>query len=292
MFENQYGGMPASMTEQQIRSNTHAAMAEMAEFRHQGPVAGVHRQELSTPQLAPPEYTRQEQQQFSHSPGRVANPEMPWVLPHQPVLYVKRCEKCEWSSIATYDSRAYDGAVRDYDSHMREAHTESNDQGDSSSRSKDTEEFSLATKPRKVEACEDDGLANLCKARFFRFPFSWKSCQLSMPIQQKPTCTVVDMEALGIQVNNKALLKDLHDRGFKTFKLKNFTDANLTMVPNSQDMVLGFEKGASGRLFTSKAWKEISGVKDAIKAALNYMQLSRHFHPLDSGPQVLYKVQI
>jgi hypothetical protein len=79
--------------------------------------------------------------------------------------------------------------------------------------------------------------------------------------------------------------------GFKTFKLKNFTDANLTMVPNSQDMVLGFEKGASGRLFTSKAWKEISGVKDAIKAALNYMQLSRHFHPLDSGPQVLYKVQ-
>ena len=115
--------------------------------------------------------------------------------------------------IASYDALAYDGAVRDYDSHMKEAHSESTDQGESGSRSKDNDEYILATKPRTVEACEDDGLVNLCKARFYRTQFSWKNCQLSIPIQQKPTCTVGDFEPFGIKVNNKTLLRELHDRG-------------------------------------------------------------------------------
>ena len=99
-----------------------------------------------------------------------------------------------------------------------------------------------------------------------------------------------DFEPFGIEVNNRPLLRDLHNRGHKSLKLKSFTDANLTVVPNMQDNVLGFEKGNNGRLFTSKAWKEISSTKDAIKAALNYMELYRSIHPLDSGPQILFKV--
>ena len=294
MYESQASGMPAAMTEQQIRVNTRAAMGEVAAFRHSGPVVGVHGQEAFTPQQTLTDVPSTEQQ-YGHSPGRavysdMANNSVP--MPNQPVLFFKRCDRCDWSSIASYDARAYDGAVKDYDSHMREAHSENADQGDPSSRSKDQEEFNLATKPRKVEACEDDGLVNLSKARFFRTPFSWKNCQLSVPLQQKPVCTVVDFEAFGIEVNNKTLLRDLHDRGHKSLKLKLFTDQNLTIVPTMQDTVLGFTQGASGRLYTSKAWKEISGTKEAIKAGMNYMLLCRHMHPLDSGPQVLFKVML
>ena len=79
------------------------------------------------------------EQQYVHSPVRVAysdNPSnsVPVPMPNQPVLFVKRCDRCNWSSIASYDPRSYDGAVRDYDSHMREAHSENADRGDSSSK--------------------------------------------------------------------------------------------------------------------------------------------------------------
>ena len=288
--------MPAAMTEQQIRTNTRAAMGDISGFRHPGPMVGIHGQEAFIPQRTLPDVSNTEQR-YGHSPGRSVHSDstsnsVAIPKPNQPVLFIKRCDRCDWSSIATYDPRAYDGAVRDYDSHMREAHNENAEQGDYSSRSRDQEEFNLATKPRKVEACEDDSLVNLCKARFFRTPFSWKNCQLSIPLQQKPVCTVVDFEPFGIEVNNKALLKDLHDRGHKSLKLKMFTDQNLTMVPTMQDTVLGFTQGSSGRLYTSKAWKEISGAKEAIKAAMNYMLLCRHMHPMDSGPQVLFKVML
>ena len=208
----------------------------------------------------------------------------------QPVLYIKSCSKCDWSSIPSYDPQAYAGAVSDYESHKKEYHPDPKDTGDLSSRSKDSEEYINATKPRKVEACEDDGVVNFCPVRFWRSPMSWKNAQLSLPLEQTPVCTVGDFEPFGIEVNNRSLLRDLHNRGYKSLKLKHFTDQNLTVVPSQQDTLLGFEPGSSGRLFTTKSWKEITSTKDAIKAASNYMELSRSIHPLDSGPQILFKV--
>ena len=293
--------MPASVTPQQLQSALKATMTETESFRHAGPRPSSNPQ--STSFALPPSYPQQPHTdgailressiyQTQSSAGYGQDPMMltPGMVPNQPRLFVKTCSKCDWSSIPTYDGNAYHGAVSDYDSHMREAHPVPKPAAEAPVTSKDREEFIAATKPRKVEECEDDGVVNFCKARFFSSPLSWKNSQLSLPLEQSPVCTVHDYEPMGIEVNNRHLLKDLHKRDNKNLKLKFFTDANLTITPTMQDTVLGFEKGQNGRLFTSKAWKEIASAKDAIKAALNYMQLTRTIHPLDAGPQILYKV--
>ena len=302
MTKSHLSGMPAPITPQQLQSALTASMAETEGFRHGGPKPATNLQSTSsTPQST--SFAPQPPYQDLARPGETTfyptqhtavygqdQQMVPTGLTPLPTLYVKKCTKCEWSSIPTYDGNAYSGAVSDYDSHMKESHPDPKTNDDAPSRSKDNEEFIAATRPRKVEECEDDGVVNLCKARFFSSPLSWKNSQLSLPLAQVPVCTVGDYEPFGIEVNNRPLLKDLHKLDNKNLKLKHFTDANLTLVPNMQDTVLGFEKGQSGRLFTSKAWKDIANTRDAMKAALNYMELTRSIHPLYSGPQILFKV--
>ena len=296
-------GSPAPVSTPQLQSALAFARAETESFRHGGPgPSSVSQNTTQQPHLNQASSVDntfylgqhsqgQEQQLVTPSAGVVQSATPAAAIGSIPIpLYVMKCQKCDWSSIPTHDANAYAGAVSHYDSHMREFHPVPKSNAETPSGSKDSEEFRAATKPRKVEECEDDGVVNLCKARFFRSPLSWKNSQLSLPLEQVPVCTVGDYEPFGIEVNNRSLLKDLHKRDNKNLKLKHFTDTNLTMVPTMQDTVLGFERGQNGRLFTSKAWKEIANTRDAMKAALNYMELCRSIHPLDSGPQILFKV--
>ena len=101
-----------------------------------------------------------------------------------------------------------------------------------------------------------------------------------------------DYDPLGLEANNRSLLKDLHDRTNKKLTLKHFSDKNLKMIPSQQENLIAFEKGSSGNLMTRKEWKELTNEKEAIKASHNYMELCRSIHPLDSGPQILHKVML
>jgi hypothetical protein len=120
---------------------------------------------------------------------------------------------------------------------------------------------------------------------------SWKNSQLALPVSQTPVCGVGDFEPFGLEVSNRKLVKDIHYLGCKSLKLSDFSDVNLRMVPSQQDTFVGLEKGNSGRIYTKKMLKEISSVKESIKAVANYAELMRMIHPLYSGPQILFKVR-
>ena len=53
---------------------------------------------------------------------------------------------------------------------------------------------------------------------------------------------------------------------------------------------MAFDMGTSENLITTKEWKEFLSEKEALKATHNYMELCRAIHPLDFGPQILFKV--
>ena len=66
----------------------------------------------------------------------------------------------------------------------------------------------------------------------------------------------------------------------------------MKVTPSQQENLVAFDKGTSGNLITKKEWKDILSEKEAIKAAHNYMEPCRAIHPLDSGPQILFKVML
>ena len=303
--ENNAGGLPRPVQPDQLARNLQAAAQETMTFRHPGPHISHHdpvaaaAQDLPRPQVIPQGDNWSEDEYSGQFQANILSTRPPedrtWtvplnsVVPHQ-ALYVKTCRRCSWSTIPTSDPLAYSGAVADYESHLREDHPELKDTGDAGSRSKENDEYKRATQLRKVETTQDDAFSNLCEARFWRTPLSWRNTQLQLPMEQLPLCTVGDFEPLGLEVNNRKLLSDLHNRSCRSLKLKYFSDQNLKIVPAQQDTLVGFERGAGGKMYTAKAYKELNGVKDAIKAVHNYMELNRYFHPLDSGPQVLYRV--
>ena len=172
------------------------------------------------------------------------------------------------------------------------AHGDAKNRGESSSRCKESEEYRRATELVDVPATQDDCHLNLSPVRFWRTPLSWKNSQLQLPVEQTPVCTVGDYEPYGIEVNNRGLIKDLHNRATKTHRLKVFSDRNLKVTPSQQENLIAFDKGTSGNLITTKEWKELMSEKDAVKAAHNYMELCRAIHTLDSGPQILFKVML
>ena len=281
-------GMPAPITEQQLRASLQATTANIASMRHQGPQA----EQLSFPTPGQPSNSA------THAHGQT-----PYAPPlggvqalsltnQAPTIYVKYCNKCSWSSIPTTDGAAYAGAVIDLQDHKKEAHPEAKESGDYSINFKDSEDYKQATSLRDVEACKDDGVNNFCPVRFWRGPMSWKNSQLALPLTQTPVCGVGDFEPFGIEVNNRKLLKDIHYLGCKSLKLSDFSDVNLRLVPSQQDTFVGLEKGHSGRIFTKKVLKEISNVKESIKAVSNYNELMRMIHPLYSGPPILFKVRL
>lgn len=210
---------------------------------------------------------------------------------HLPVYsYTKRCEMCSWESVATTDPKAYQGAVADLDLHMKYSHAEQKESKSISCR--ETEEYRRATRLVDIPATQDDCHLNLSPVRFMRAPLSWKNSQLQLPVEQLPVCTYGDYEAYGIEVNNRGLLKDLHNRATKGHRLKLFSDRNMKITPSQQENLVAFDKGVSGNLITTKEWKELQSEKEAIKAAHNFMEICRAIHPLDSGPQILFKVML
>ena len=286
--------MPSAFSALQIAGNMAAVQADMHGMRHPGPIQGVeHAQPLSSSPFTqetfspPAQINLVDEREMVHN--HTATEPVLSSAP-QPTLYVKRCTQCSWQSIPSTDPLAYAGAVSDYESHKKEVHTDTKDSGDFSSKSKDNEEYKQATKLRTLQACGDDGVLNFSPARFFRAPMSWKNSQLALPLEQTPVCAVGDYEPFGLEVNNRPLIRDIHNLGCKTLKLKLFTDINLKVVPSQQDTLIGLERGTSGRMFTRKEWKDISNAREAIKAASNYSELYRFIHPLYSGPQILFKV--
>ena len=210
---------------------------------------------------------------------------------HSLTVYTKKCEKCSWESIATTDPKAYQGAVADLELHMKYSHTEQKEDK-SSSYCKESEEYRKATQLVDIPATQDNCHLNLSPVRFFRAPLSWKNSQLQLPVEQLRVCTYGDFEPFGIEINNRGLLKDLHNRATKNYRLKVFSDRNMKVTPSQQENLVAFDKGSSGNLITTKEWKELLNEKEAIKACHNYMELCRAIHPLDSGPQILFKTML
>ena len=281
----QHPGMPSLMSESQLTSNLETSIKDITDMRHPGPGPQADIGPSS-------QHSQMSQNQYSTPPRQTPAQPQPSTHKTDPVWYQKSCIKCDWQSIGSHNPAAYAGAVSDYESHKKEAHPEGReDTSEFSKYSKESFDYIEATKLRDVEACKDDGVSNLAPARFYRAPYDWKKSQLAIPLEQTPICTVGDFEPFGIIINNRRLIRDCHSRGCKSHKLRDFSDANLRTVPSHQDTVVGLERGSSGSFITKKAYKELNGIREAIKAALNYMDLMRQLHPLDSGPQILFKVR-
>ena len=201
--------------------------------------------------------------------------------------YVKYCHLCDFKTIDTTDPAAYLGAVADLDSHMARMHPEAKDDEQDGA---GTEEFDRATQLRKVPSGQDDHLSNLLSVRFYREPLSWKHSQLGLRKVQTPFCTVVDQSPIGLQVTNRKVLAALHNRADRSLQLIQLSDKNLRMSVSEQKNSLGFDKETGGKLVSSKGFVRFKDVGDAVKAVLNYSDLMRHFHPLDTGPRALFRV--
>ena len=287
--------MPSALSPDQLARSMSGAAEESSSFRHQGPLGDL-RQNLpvqstssnsgfsaSTPWGTHPQLTQQPGQS-----GREQENIHYYLTQDGSVpVYQKQCSKCTWSSIASTDPGAYLGAVADLELHIKETHGEVKNNSNSPS-----EEYTIATRLRDVPATQDDALNNLSVVRYWSMPLSWRNSQLNLPRVQTPLCTVGDYEPYGLEANNRPLLKDLHDRTNKKLKLKHFSDPNLKLIPSQQQNLIAFEKGNTGNLMTTKEWKELTNEREAIKASHNYMELCRAIHPLDSGPQILYKVML
>ena len=287
-------GMPTPVSLGSLQTNAKAAAADMHSMRHQGPQPdGSHQPSLGITQA--PQQVPSTGYQASSTPvitNQSSAHQPPAGIALAPTFYIKYCSKCDWHSIPTTEASAYGGAVSDLDFHMKEAHPETKDTGEFSTKNKDSDEYKLATTLREVQACQDDGVNNLCPVRFWSSPISWKSCQLALPLEQTPVCSLREFEPWGLEVNNRKLIRDIHSLGLKSPKLSDFSDDNLKLVPSQQDTFVGLEKGNSGRIFTKKVLKEITTTKEAIKAVSNYRELMRMIHPLYSGPQILFKVKL
>ena len=98
---------------------------------------------------------------------------------------------------------------------MEYSHTEQKEDK-SSSYCKESEEYRKATQLVDIPATQDDCHLNLSPVRFLRAPLSWKNSQLQLPVEQLPVCTFGDFEPFGIEINNRGLLKDLHNRAKRT----------------------------------------------------------------------------
>ena len=287
-WTDQYRGVPTSVTPAMLSHSLAAAAAQNAGYRHQGPgevqsMAGMEIMEQEAPATA------DRPQAAQHYGVLLQDTVLPGVT-HVPV-YTKKCDRCSWESVATTDPKAYQGAVADLELHMKFAHTDQKEDR-ASSNCKESEEYRRATQLVDLPATQDDCHLNLSPVRFMRAPLSWKNSQLQLPVEQKPVCTVGDYEPYGIEINNRGLIKDLHNRGTKSYRLKVFSDKNMKVTPSQQENLVAFDKGSSGNLITTKEWKELANEKEAVKAAHNYMELSRAIHPLDSGPQILFKVML
>ena len=290
-------GMPGTLTQEQLIFNSTAAAKEAESFRHKGPQTGdgrAHQDDMTLPSCAPmtgATWTGHPQQLHpanQSGDGQDSSPQF-YFTQNKPVpVFQKACTKCSWRSIASTDSGAYMGAVADLELHIKEAHGEVKN----SSNNTASEEYANATRLRDVPPTQDDALNNLSVVRYWSAPLNWKQSQLNLPRVQTPLCTVIDYEPIGLEANNRNLLKDLHDRTTKKLTLKHFSDRNLKLIPSQQENFLAFEKGNSGNLYTRKEWKELTSEREAIKACHNYMELSRSIHPLDAGPQILYKVML
>ena len=274
------------MSQEQLDRSIASALLENAGFRHPGPGGSANVPWPGSHKQYPPNST-----ELLHIPP-AKSPE-PGDPQQEATVYQKHCNKCSWKSLPSYDPRAYVGAVADYEFHVKDTHSEQKDNGEFSTHNKDTEEFEKATRLRDVTIVKDDCNLNLCEARYWRQPLSWTNSQLNLPVDQKPICTVGDYEPYGMEINNKQLIKALHSRSNKTTnKLKYFSDPNLKVIPSQQENLITFDKANSGQLLTTKEWKELNSEKEAIKAAHNYCELMRAIHPLDSGPQILFKVML
>ena len=283
-----------ALSQEQLSRNAAAAAEEAATFRHQGLQGGEHRPEpmdQSTPSNSVPSATAPwaGQPQLLQRPGQTGGGQQEFFFTQDsPVpVFQKLCDKCTWRSIASTDSGAYQGAVADLALHIKEAHGEVKNNSNSPS-----EEYTVATRLRDVPATQDDALNNLSVVRYWSMPLSWRHSQLNLPRIQSPLCTVGDYEPYGLEANNRALLKDLHDRTNKKLKLKHFSDRNLKLIPSQQENLIAFDKDNTGNLMTTKEWKELTNEREALKASHNYMELNRAIHPLDAGPQILHKVML
>ena len=78
-------------------------------------------------------------------------------------------------------------------------------------------------------------------------------------------CTYGDFEPYGLEVNNRGLLRDLHNRATKSHRLKVFSDRNMKVTPSQQENLVAFDKGTSGNLITKKEWKDILSEKETTR---------------------------
>ena len=207
-------------------------------------------------------------------------------------------EDCTYSTIRASDERQLDSLIKLLSMHLKVNHGQDIESGSSegqlrgmSKEDKAAKELEAATTKRDIKKVVDDATLNLCEARFFAMPLNLKVLSQNMPITQSPVNTVIDFSRQGVNVTHPELLRKLHSRVSTDMRLGQFSDSNLKGSHTSGDALVAVQaKLDKNQLQLGKPMKELSNVKEAVRAAHNYCILARNFHPLDTSPQAFFRV--
>ena len=218
----------------------------------------------------------------------------------QPSQFSFQCPyiDCEYTTITLYDPKQVEYLVKLLSMHTEAVHGQNADENGSETPEKEThksdregKELKAALSKRIVQKVMDDANLNLCEARFFAFPINRRILGQNMPIASTPVNTVVDLTYTGVDVTNPALLRKLHNRGTISYRLPDFSDTNLRGSHATGNELIA-TKFQSNQLKLGRAQKELESAQEALKAFLNFMILSRNFHPLDTSQAALFKVAL
>ena len=109
----------------------------------------------------------------------------------------------------------------------------------------------------------------------------------NMPIATSPMNTEVEFAHLGVNVSNKETTRKLHNRAATKFRLRDFSDFNLTA---GDEMVA--VQCSKDQLQLSKKMKPLDNPQECVKAVYNYAAMHGQFHPMDWSPKALLKLML
>ena len=99
--------------------------------------------------------------------------------------------------------------------------------------------------------------------------------------------TEVEFAHLGVNVSNKETTRKLHNRAATKFRLRDFSDFNLTA---GDEMVA--VQCSKDQLQLSKKMKPLDNPQECVKAVYNYAAMHGQFHPMDWSPKALLKMML
>ena len=308
IFSDSGNGLPAPLSPIEVEMNLAGAAKATVESRHAGPRTD-HSDSLQriVDQVAP------DADLFPNSPRRITAESPPRSLIDSPILrdsasvaassshpgyktkkeiiYFQKCDFCDWISTQTPDAQALTGLVEEKRLHMSTAHNGgpplvgnvgvANEARPVAER----EDYQLATAPRIIAEGIDDRKSQFSEGRFLMGPLNWKNVFSAMPLSQEPTFARIDLGVIGTPTLNANTIARAHSRAARDLSLDNFSAVNLKRNRDRTRLLMkpnGFEEG--------DGFVELVETSDAVLAVSNYVDVMRFLHPLDYGPQALFKV--